>query len=155
MERTGDTRLRLKFLAAYTDFVQANSSIPCWKPHQWNLIPHPIGRPATFIFSKVTSSFSNVTSDSQPELRVELVLGSKNSKQDFAALQCRKGEIENAIDLPLSWYNPPNRRVCRIYTGKHSDFRNPELWPEQQRWLLQTVEKFHDVFIRVLKEIDH
>jgi hypothetical protein len=46
----------------------------------------------------------------------------------------------------LVWLNPQDANVCRILVRKDADFRQKELWPEQQEWLKQKVELFTKVF---------
>jgi hypothetical protein len=72
---------------------------------------------------------------------------SHNGKDDFAALERKRQEIDQAIGLPVTWHNPPENKHCKIYVRQDSDFRNETLWPEQHQWLKEKLELFKRVFL--------
>lgn len=62
------------------------------------------------------------TNNNDPEIRAELVITGDAAKQDYAALEKQKDEIEKAIKLPLQWHNPEARTACRIYPRTYLKF---------------------------------
>lgn len=152
-ELTEDKRVQFKFWTVYKVFVESNSSIPCSKPCPRQFITHSLGRPGIHLAS-IASMLNSVTNTfSTPELRIELVVYSRRAKAEFSALENKKQEIEDAIGLPLIWYNPDRTRVCSVYTRQDADIRNQKLWPEQHKWLLETLQRFHRVFSPLVIEI--
>jgi hypothetical protein len=94
---------------------------------------HAIGR-GGYVLASVISTWNSMTSSySSPEIRVEFVIMSDNAKDDFAALERKRQEIDQAIGLPVTWHNPPENKHCKIYVRQDSDFRNEALWPEQHQ----------------------
>jgi len=114
---------------------------------------HPIGR-TDFALASVISTWSSVTHSFGPELRVELVLSSKHAKEHFAELEARRAEIEKALGMPLTWYNPATKKQSKIYVRKDSNFLDETQWPDQQRWLKEHLELFNRVFRPIVKELD-
>lgn len=152
-ELTDDKRIQLNFWTAYKNFVEANSDISCAKPYPHSWMHHSVGRTGAHLTS-VASMWNSVTNSfSLPELRVEFVLDGRSAKEEFAVLEAKKQDIERAIGLPLTWHNPPNTKQSRIYTRRDGDIRNQELWPEQHKWLLQTLGTFHRAFRPLVKEL--
>jgi hypothetical protein len=149
-ELTEDKGLQFKFWSAYKEFVEANSKISCSKPYPHHWMSHSLGKSGARLASVASMWNSGTNSFSSPELRIELIMDGKNSKEAFAALEGKKPEIETAVGLPLTWSNSENVKMCRIYTRKDADVRNSSLWPEQQKWLLQTLETFDRVFKALL-----
>ncbi len=152
-ELKGDRAIQFNFWAAYKDFVKANSQILCAKPYPQNWMRHPIGRTGAWLASIASTWNSLTNSYLMPELRVEFILDGRNSKQEFTVLETRKLEIQDAIDVPLTWHNPADARQCRIYTRTDADIRNQSLWPEQHKWLLETLERFDRVFRPLVREL--
>jgi len=83
-----------------------------------------------------------------PEIRVELALIGKNSKQHFAALKndYDQGHTEGAVGLGLRWHNPTDKNQCRVYVRRDGDFLERNNWDELHRWLKKNLETFHKVF---------
>lgn len=146
--------VQLQFWTAFRDYLEERQSfIRCQKPSPQHWMSHSIGRTG-FNLNSVASAWNSDTSTWEPEIRVELVLHGKSSKQNFAALQQRRQEVESAIGFPLTWHNPETKNMCRIYTRKDANFVDPSLWPQQHEWLRTMLETFHGVFAAIVKTLD-
>lgn len=153
-ELTDDKRIQFNFWTAYKEFVESNSKIQCGKPYPRHWMTHSLGISGAHL-SSVVSMWNSGTNDfSMPELRIELVLNGRNSREISGALEVKKEEIEKAVGCPLTWADPGAAGRCRIYARRDADVRNSSLWAEQNRWLLQMLETFNRVFKPLLKEID-
>jgi hypothetical protein len=76
-----------------------------------------------------------------------------NAKQEFAALQTQKDAIERALGFGLTWHNPENKAMCRLYTRRDADFLNEAEWPQHFEWLRQRLETMHGVFGPIVRSM--
>jgi hypothetical protein len=74
-------------------------------------------------------------------------------KQEFTSLEKQKEGIENALGFALTWHNPENKAMCRLYTRQNADFLDEALWPQQFEWLRRRLEIMHKVFGPIVKNI--
>ena len=88
-----------------------------------------------------------------PEIRAELYLDGPNAKQEFAALEKQKENIEKELGFKLTWHNPENKAACRLYARQNADFLNEAIWPQQFEWLRERLEKMHKVFGPIMKNL--
>ncbi len=145
---------QLQFWTAYKDYMEASKShIRCHKPSPQHWMNHSIGR-SGFHLSSALSSWNSVTDAKEPEIRVDLVMSDNNSKKYFALLDAQKDEIERSFGQPLVWYNPPNKKMSRIFIRRSSDFLNSGKWTEQHEWLRLNLEKMHQVFAPIVKQLN-
>jgi hypothetical protein len=149
-ELTEHKGIQFKFWTAYKDFVESKSGIECGTPHPRHWMTHSIGIGGVHL-SSVASMWNSATdSYSIPELRVELVLSGLNPKLQM--LESNKEEMEKNIGQPLTWANVGKPGKCRIYARRDADIRNASLWPEQHKWLFETLETFNRVFKPLMME---
>lgn len=128
------------------------SFIRCQKPQPQHWTTHAIGRSGVHLNS-IVSLWNSETNSRDPEIRVELYIDGPDAKQEFAALHKQKDAIETALGFPLTWRNPENKAMCRLYTRQNADFLNPEFWPQQFDWLCQRLEIMHKVFAPIVKNL--
>jgi len=146
--------LQRDFWVAFTDYVREhNSNIKTTKPLPQHWMNIAIGRSGMRLCA-VASLWDSVTeSFISHELRAELVLDDNNSKIYFEQLEAEKEKIEKEIGEPLTWHNPPDKRMCRIYIRKSTDLQDRNKWPEQHEWLLNKLELFYKVFVNRVKKL--
>ena len=65
-----------------------------------------------------------------------------------------QAELEKEIGQPLTWHNPENKNVCRIYIRTNANFLDPDLWPKQHEWLKEKLAFFYKVFSPKIKAIE-
>lgn len=146
-------QFQLRFWTAFKDYMETEGSfIRCQKPLPQHWTNHAIGRSGVHLGSVVSTSNSE-TGTKGAEIRVELYMDGQNAKQEFSALETQRESLEHALGFPLTWHNPENKAMCRLFTRKDADFFNEKLWPEQFAWLKERLEIMHRVFAPVVKEI--
>ena len=144
---------QMKFWTAYKQYMENKGSfVRCQKPSPQHWMNHAIGRSGVHLVS-IVSLWNSVTGVKGPEIRAELYMDGPSSKQEFAALEKQKAEIEKALGFSLTWHNPDNKAACRLYARKDADFLNEALWPEQFEWLRQRLETMHKVFAPIMKNL--
>jgi hypothetical protein len=150
---TPHKQLQLEFWTAFREHLVANTKL---KPHRaapqhWLVLP--IGRSGCQL-SAIVSAWNSVSeSYGNPEIRAELGLTSPDAKQQFALLEQRKAEFQKAIDLPLFWHNPPERKQCRIYVRTEIDFTDRRTWPSCFAWLESYLKQFEQLFGPTIKSL--
>jgi hypothetical protein len=146
--------LQRDFWTAFCDYVkEQDSNIKTTKPLPQNWMNIAIGRSGMRLCAVASLWDSVAESFGSHELRVEFVLDDNNSKNYFAQLEAEKEEIENKIEEQLTWYNPPEKRMCRIYIRKSTNLQDKSKWSEQHAWLLEKLELFYDVFAYQVKKL--
>lgn len=146
-------QLQLRFWTAFRNYMdEANSFVRCQKPLPQHWTNHAIGRSGVHLAS-VVSSWNSVTDTKGAEIRVELYMDGPDAKREFAALERQKDGLEKGLGFPLTWHNPENKAMCRLYTRLDADFLNEQLWPQHFAWLKQRLETMHRVFAPVVKQI--
>jgi hypothetical protein len=146
-------QFQLSFWTAFKDYMETKSSfVRCQKPLPQHWTNHAIGRSGVHLGS-IVSTWNSETGTKGSEIRVELYMDGPNAKPEFAALELQRESLERALGFPLTWHNPENKAMCRLFTRKDADFLNKNLWPEQFTWLKDRLEIMHRVFAPVVKEI--
>jgi hypothetical protein len=110
-------QMQLTFWTEFREYMKANSKIRCQKPWPQNWMNHPIGRAGCHL-SSIASTWDSVANHEGGELRAELVLDSDNSKTYFEQLETQKAEVESELHESLTWHNPPDKRMKRIYVRR-------------------------------------
>lgn len=148
-------KLQLRFWTAFREYMQANHSmVRCQKPAEQQWMNHAIGR-SGYVLASIISTWNSATNSySSPETRVEFAIMSDHPKEDFAALERKRQEIDRAIGAPVTWHNPSGKKNCKIYVRRDADFRNEALWPEQHQWLKDNLELFYKVFSPLVRSLD-
>lgn len=144
---------QLSFWLAYRDYLKGRGETKVSRPQPQNWISHPLGR-AGFYLCSVASMFDSVDHVFKPEIRMEMVIDRENSKEYFAILEGKKSEIEKAIGEALTWHNPPDARMRRIYCRRSADIRDQTKWDEQHAWLADKLRCFRDVFGPLIRETE-
>ena len=115
-ELTETKQLQLEFWTNFRELCLENSKIirPT-KPLPQHWMNISIGR-SGFKLTAIASFFDSATlTFDRQEVRAEFEIYDKNSKAYYVVLENEKNEIESEVGEPLTWYNPENKQVCRIY----------------------------------------
>lgn len=152
-EVSAHKQFQLKFWTAFKQQMEVRGSfVRCQKPSPQHWMNHAIGRSGVHLDS-IISLWSSETGLKGPEIRAELYLDGPNAKKEFAILEKQREGIETALGFPLTWHNPEGKAACRLYTRQNADFTNEVLWSEQFEWLRQRLEKMHNVFAPIVKNL--
>ncbi len=145
---TEGQQLQLEFWTAFREYVlQQNIRIKPTKPLPQPWMGLALGRSGTSL-SAVASSYNSVDADyNSHEIRAEVVTHGAKSKQYFSLLKDMKEEVEDELSAPLIWYNPEDKKQCRIYL-RHpvENLHDREKWPEWHAWLGEKLDALHRVF---------
>lgn len=148
---TPHKQLQFEFWTAFKAYLDENTSLKAQKPYYQGWLSLSIGR-AGFYLAAITSAWNSVSETyDAPEIRVELILNSTEAKQQFVKLEGMKDQIQQRIDLPLTWHNPEGKKSAKVYVRRDADFTNRDLWPEQFEWLARYLNKFAEVFKPMIK----
>ena len=151
---TDSKLLQRNFWTAFSEYVkEQGSNIKTTKPLPQHWMNIAIGRTGIKLAAIASFWDSVAESFSSHELRVELVLFDNNSKTYFDQLDSVKEEIEKEIGGQLTWYNPPEKRMCRIHIRKSTNLEDKDNWPEQHEWLLSKLQLFYKVFATRVKQL--
>lgn len=146
-------QLQLQFWTAFKAYMESQGSfVRCQKPPPQHWTNHAIGRSGVHLTS-IVSSWNSETGTRGPEIRAELYLDGPDAKTEFAALEQKKAEIEQALGFSMVWRNPENKAMCRLYTRQDANFLDENLWPQHFQWLQQRLEKMHTVFSPIVKKL--
>jgi hypothetical protein len=149
---TDARQMQLAFWTDFRRFMEEKSKIRCQKPRPQSWMNHPIGRPGCRLVS-VASMFDSAANRFGGELRVELVLDDENSKAYFKQLEKQNKEIEAELGEALTWYNPADKRMKRIYVRRAVELTDRDRWPDFREWLRQKLEDFFRVFAPRVKAL--
>ncbi|MFB6272801.1 MAG: DUF4268 domain-containing protein [Salinibacter sp.] len=140
-------RAQLEFWQAFRAFVDEQGSfVKPTKAYAQQWMDLAIGR-SGFGLSAVASAINSETEDYDGgEIRAEVVIRDKHSKDYFRLLQQERDQIEEELGEVLTWHNPEKARMCRIYLRKSTDIFDRDQWQDHHRWLLEKLEALHNVF---------
>jgi hypothetical protein len=151
-ELSGTGRLQLEFWTGFSAFMEGKSPIKCQKPQPQNWMNHSIGRSGMHLCS-IASTWDSEANQAGHELRVQLILDGAESKEQFARLEARAQEIEAKVGERLTWHNPAERRVCKLYVRRAANLDERSKWTEYFSWLQKKLETFAHVFGPIAREI--
>jgi hypothetical protein len=88
-------------------------------------------------------------------IAVVLLMRGPHAKSYFRLLSQHRAEVEQAVGAGLDWRELPNNKESQAWLFRRDlDLTNRESWPEQQRWLMDTLETFYRVFAPLVKELN-
>lgn len=73
-------------------------------------------------------------------------------KQLFESLLRKRKAIERELGEKLSWERLPRKKASRIKLAHKADFHEESKWESYFEWLLETAERFHQVFQKEIRE---
>ena len=78
--------------------------------------------------------------------RVDLVLDGDDSKKLFERLRDDREKIEAELGKSLTWHNPEDAKMCRLYTRELVNLEDRDDWPHQFNWLEEWLRRFDETF---------
>ena len=132
--------LRLAFWTEFSNFLARNGyRLSQRKPSPAHFQNHGIGRTG-FTFSALCAA-------SRGWIACVLDLRGDDAKAHYHLLLAQKDEIEREFGAELDWRELPDGKESRIYfINDQMDPNDRDQWPEQHRWLADTLERFDRVF---------
>ncbi len=146
---------QLDFWTAFADYARTHAQrFKPTKPLPQHWLSFALGRSGFHLAAVASFWDSMAESYDGHEVRAELVLDGPNSKADFKALERDRVSIETDLQMSLTWHNPIDARMSRIYARHEADLDDKTQWPEYCQWLTTTLDAFHKVFAPRVKTID-
>ncbi len=143
---TETKQLQYEYWAAFRELALTHaSSIKPTKPLYQHWMNIALGR-SGFGLCAVASAASN-------EIRAEVVLSHSEAKAYYALLEVQKTEIETEFGEPLTWYNHPEVKSCRIYVRRTANLNAKDKWAEQHQWLVEKLDRLYKVFSDRVKQL--
>lgn len=152
--KLSDTKkLQLEFWTQFKEYMSHMSKITCQKPASQHWMNHSIGKTGMNLAS-IISTYDSEKGSYDPEIRVELYLNSVDAKGYYSILQNDRNNIDAEIGNQVTWYNPENKKSCKIYVKKKIDFQEKENWETCFLWLKENLEKFTTVFSQRIRALN-
>lgn len=140
--------LLLDYWTEFAEFLREHdASLKIREPRPFNFASFPIGRTDAFL--------STVVYPGKNQIKVQIYLkGAEGlAKIHFNLLQQEKEDIEAVIGFPLEW-NDTRKKERSIDLVKYNvDVQNHNLWPEQHKWLFESLEAFYKAFTGRVKNL--
>jgi len=146
VDLTENRQLQVAFWTAFRTYLEEHSHIQSQKPQPQNWLVHTIGRSGFSLCSIASFYDSEREAWEGGEIRVELVINHRDAKAYYARLEAGRGDIEQELGVPVTWYNPAETRQAKVYIRKAADIKNRQAWPTYFEWLKSNLELFHTVF---------
>jgi len=87
-------------------------------------------------------------------LRVEFLINTDNSKEDFRKLKEKfEQQSYEQISKDLIWDEIPDKKVSWAYLKKEANVRDKSDWANQHQWFMETLEKFDKFFRPKVKNL--
>lgn len=145
---TRTRQLQLRFWQQFGELVATQSTIikpRKAQPQHW----------ADFALGRWEFYLNAFTNSREQLIGVSLALVGPNAKAHFHLLRNQQEGIERAIGEPLNWWELPEKKSSYVsLTRKNTSLREEATWPEQQAWLLEKLELFHQIFRPIVMSID-
>lgn len=141
-------QLQLEYWTVFREVVAKYAKrVRPTKPQPQHWINFSIGRAYFGMYSFVDTQ--------NPRIGVRMFIEGPDAKAHFHLLELEKEEIEQNFGEPLVWQELPEKKSS--YISLYNENENPKQksrWPQQHEWLLQKLEKFHEVFSQRIKNLD-
>lgn len=147
VELTEAKQLQLDFWTEFRTYAEDHAvSIKPTKPLPQHWMNLAIGRTG-FGLSAIASLWNSEREhyDSN-EVRAEFGITNSDSDAYFSLLEAEKDEIHRELGYDLTWYNPPDKTVKRIYSRRDADLRDRDSWQELDEWLTTRLDRLKQVF---------
>ena len=147
-EITETKQLQQEYWAGLREhLIERGSQVKSQKPLPQHWTNFAVGRSNFHL-----SAFANTR---EKRIAIGLVLSGQEAKPHFFLLEGDKENIEREIGASLEWKELPGRKESRVMLRRrNTDPTERENWPEQHRWLADTVEAFDAAFRPRIKSLD-
>ena len=88
------------------------------------------------------------------ELRAEVTFSGPDAEAFYQHFDRFRSEIEAEFGEPLVWHNPETTQSSRLYVRKPVDLESRDHWPDYHRWLVQKLDRLHEVFSPKVRGFD-
>lgn len=139
--------LQLKFWTALRDYLKEHRSrLKAQRPQPRHWYNFSIGRSNIHL--------SAIANSAARQVQVKLYLPGPLAKVRFQVLTKQRPEIESKLGCPVVWDEKPLKQACDITTSVGDfDLADETSWPKHLRWIADTLERFHAVFVAIAQTL--
>ena len=139
--------LNLEYWTEMKKYFEGNATfLKHQKPQPQNWTNFALGK-SYFNLAAVTSVRDNF-------LRVDFLINTENSKEDFRKLKEKYETLSyEQIDNNLIWDELPDKKVSWVYLKKSANVSDKNDWINQHKWFMETLEKFDKFFRPKIKQL--
>lgn len=148
---------QLEYWTAFKEHLQRQgSTLRTQNPLRQNWFSIALGR-VGFRMNAVATTYSwdgmtGKTTDGG--VRAEVEFHGNAAKDYYRMLSLADQEQINAeFGEPLTWYDPPSAKLCRIYIQQNTTITDREDWSRQHEWLREKLERLHYIFQPVVERL--
>ncbi|UPT74948.1 MAG: DUF4268 domain-containing protein [Elusimicrobiota bacterium] len=138
----GVTKLQFDFWAGFRNYAEKAGS----------KLRYPVPRPKGWMTIN-TGGFLYVAIASQNRLAVYIAIKGPNRKKNFELLNTEKAAIDKEFGAPLVWEPLPTKKESQIQTHFDGKLLDQAAWPEAYKWMLDSLERFHEIFVPRIKRL--
>jgi hypothetical protein len=140
-------KLQLEYWTSFKDYVLGKSDIlKPQKPLPQHWTNMAIGRSYFHLTAAVDTWDKKIS--------VILVMSGPNAKPHYYLLERNKEQIEQELGLVPEWRELPDNKESHITIRRNIDPTDRASWPEQHKWLMDGLEKFHSVLGPRIKQLN-
>ncbi|MCA9629313.1 MAG: DUF4268 domain-containing protein [Myxococcales bacterium] len=143
---------RLRFWTGFAELASKSAVLRAQSPSTRHFMNLAIGRTGVHL-TAVFSSWNNAFHDYSGELRASLYINPKFATLWYGELEAERTKIEQEAGEALDWSGPADEGACTISVRRGADITDESDWPNQQRWLLEKLERLHGVFASRVKAL--
>lgn len=132
------------FWAAFAEWLEEHSELPRRTPKPSAYCIFPVGRTGVWMAGCITT-WNSESNKNTPEMRVELVIQTNDSKEQFDRLLTERESIEAKFGEPLKWDRGDGSKRSRIYMRCDADFTEVKQWERQFDWMARRLEKVQEI----------
>ena len=146
---TPTQQAQFDFWTGFREYAAKRAHIKPTKPFPQTQMAMAIGRTG-FGLSAIASRWD---SEGGPALRAEFVVDGEKAHSRYEQLQKEQHDIEEAFGEPMEWYAPGDtlKRIIRV--GRAVDWTEERQREECYRWLVEKLDKLHEVFSPRIKNL--
>ena len=154
-ELSESKQMQLEFWVEFQKYALEHATrIKPQKPQPRHWMTLAIGRTG-FTLAAVASLWDNASqSYEKNELRAELGIRNAASAECLESLRRDRDALEVALGEPLNWYSEEGVQRCRAFVRREADLSARDRWPEYHAWLLQRLDRMHELFQPRIMQLD-
>jgi len=147
-ELSDTKKLQLEYWTEFRKLMEDSGSfVRCQKPGPQHWANFSVGRSGFGLVARMN------TRDGEIGVYLNIYGPEKQAHYNLIEEQYKQ-QIESEIKIKLDWRALPDAKESHIETHYKADPTDRDTWPEQQKWIKNTVETFHRVFSPIVKQLD-
>jgi len=108
----------------------------------------------TFSIGRSNFGMSATVHTAEERIAIEVYMNGANAKNHFKRLEADKVQIELEMGMPLDWRELPEKEASRIILMRpNSSIKDPALWPDQHKWLVENLERLNLAFRNRIQQL--